>query len=73
MEWDVFTDIVVLLLNTPAFQNFLGSLDASGQAGAQLNSGPLNPAFAGVKIYFAYCLNAPFDFSSNPEVIEIVP
>jgi len=73
LEWDVFTDIVLLLLNTPVFHNFLGSLDSSGQAAAQLNTGPLDPSFAGTNLYFAYCLNAPFDFASNPREIEIVP
>lgn len=73
IEWDVFTNVVVVLLNTPVFQNFLGSLDASGQAVAQLNFGPLDPGVAGTRLYFAYCLNAPFDFSSNPKEIEIVP
>jgi hypothetical protein len=73
MEWDAFTDVVVLLLNTSVFQNFLGTLDASGQSAAQLNSGSLDPVFVGTKLYFAYCLNAPFNFSSNPKEIEIVP
>lgn len=73
IEWDVFTDIVLALLNTPVFNDFLGQLDASGQASAQINTGPLDPGFAGTKLYFSYCLSAPFDFVSNPREIEITP
>jgi hypothetical protein len=73
MEWDAFTDVVLLLLNTAVFDNFLDKLDASGQSTARLNSGQLDPIFVGTNLYFAYCLNAPFDFSSNPKEIEIVP
>ncbi|MHC4946269.1 MAG: hypothetical protein ACYTG7_24920, partial [Planctomycetota bacterium] len=32
LNWDPFTDVVLLLLNSPVFLNFLGSLDANGQA-----------------------------------------
>jgi len=73
LEWDVFTNAVTVLLNTSVFQNFFGSLDSLGQGKAQLNLGPLDPALVGANLYFAYCLNAPFDFSSNPREIEIIP
>ena len=33
-----------------------------------------NPwAFIRITIYFAYALNGPWDFASNPEAISIVP
>jgi hypothetical protein len=72
LNWDVFTDVVFILLNTPVFHCFYGTLDAAGSAEAQVTSGPI-PGFAGTILYFAYCLNSPFDFVSNPVEIEIVP
>jgi len=72
LNWDVFTDFVLAFLNTPAFTGFLGTLDGSGRAAAQINAPPLPPATIGVILYFAYCLNNPFDFASNPVEIEII-
>ncbi|MHC4943210.1 MAG: DUF7948 domain-containing protein [Planctomycetota bacterium] len=72
LNLDVFTDVVLLLLNTQVFADFYGSLDAAGSAMAHLNAGPV-PGYAGTQIYFAFCLNKPFDFVSNPVTIEIVP
>jgi hypothetical protein len=51
----------------------LGTLDASGTATAQLNAPPLRPEFVGITMHYAYALNNPFDFVSNPVAIEIVP
>jgi hypothetical protein len=74
LNWDLFTNLVILFINTPVFANFLGKLDSSGEKTAQFNvSGPLPPGTAGSKIYFAYCLAFPWDFVSNPVVIEVVP
>jgi hypothetical protein len=50
----------------------MGILDASGTATAQLNAPPV-PGFAGVTMHYAYALNNPWDFVSNPVAIEIVP
>jgi hypothetical protein len=72
LNWDAFTDVVLLLLNTPVFSDFLGVLDGNAQAAAQLYSGQLPPGYVGTILYFAYCLNGPFDFASNPVEIEIV-
>ncbi|MFH2000929.1 MAG: VCBS repeat-containing protein [Planctomycetota bacterium] len=73
LNWDAFTDIVLSLLNTPVFANFLNTLDSSGEAQAQIHSGPLPPGSAGVVMHYAYCLNNPFNFASNPVRIDIVP
>jgi hypothetical protein len=74
VNWDPFTEFVVALLNTPVFLNFLGTLDGEGKATAQINTGgPLNPQFAGITLYFAFCLDYPWEFVSNPLAIEIVP
>jgi len=72
INWDIFTDIVWLLLNTPTFSNFMGSLDLSGNATATLSTGPLTGA-SGLVMTYAYALNNPFDFVSNPLTIEFIP
>jgi hypothetical protein len=74
LNWDAFTNLVILLLNTPAFPNFLGTLDASGQATAKIDTlGQLPAGVAGIMIHFAYAMNNPFNFASNPVGIEILP
>jgi hypothetical protein len=73
LNWDLFTNTVAALLNSPVFSNFLGTLDGTGGASAQLSLGPLPLGFTGTVMRFAYLLNAPFDFVSNPAAIEIVP
>ena len=72
INWDLFTDIILNLMNKPVFTNFMGVLDATGSATAQMNLGPI-PGTAGITLYFAYALNLPWDFASNPVEIEIVP
>jgi hypothetical protein len=72
LNWDTFTSLVVLYANTPIFHDFLGVLDSQGSGKAQLNLGPV-PGYAGSVLYFAYALNKPWDFVSNPVKIEIVP
>jgi hypothetical protein len=73
LNWDAFTDLVLTLLNTSLFTDFLGTFDSAGQAAAQLNAPPVAPVFVGTKMYYAYSLSNPFDFASNPLMIEIVP
>ncbi|MHC4945787.1 MAG: right-handed parallel beta-helix repeat-containing protein [Planctomycetota bacterium] len=71
LNWDLFTDLILLLLNTPIFNDFCGSLDASGIASARMNFRP-TPGSAGHAMQFAFCCNNPFDFVSNLVMIEIV-
>ncbi|MHC4942740.1 MAG: hypothetical protein ACYTG7_06935 [Planctomycetota bacterium] len=73
LNWDAFTDAILPLANTPGFENFLGMLDGCGDAVAALHAGPMPPSAIGLDIFFAYCLNGPFDFASNPVSIWIVP
>lgn len=74
LNWDVITDLVVLLLNTTVFANFQSTLDAQGQSTAQVNiPDPLPSSAGGAVIHFAYALNAPWNFVSNPVGIEILP
>ena len=72
INWDLFTQIVLSLVNTPVFTNFSGNLDASGAASAQMNIPPVQGS-AGMTMYYAYALYNPWDFVSNPVAIEIVP
>jgi hypothetical protein len=73
LNWDVFTDFMLPLINSSLFLKFLWPLDGIGQGTAHLNAPPLPSGFVGLKMYYAFCLNSPFDFKSNPVVIEIVP
>jgi hypothetical protein len=72
VNWDWFSDLEMTLLNASIFSNFASTLDAQGMASAQLNLPPV-PGAAGITMHYAYCLNNPFDFVSNPIAIEIVP
>ncbi|MFH2002349.1 MAG: hypothetical protein ABIK28_21940 [Planctomycetota bacterium] len=74
LNWDVFTDFIVVTLNTPACANFLGYLDADGEASAHLNSmGPVPASVIGNQAHFAYTLGNPFNFISNPIAIPFEP
>lgn len=73
LNWDVFTNIAINLSNTPLFSNFMGTLDATAKGSAQLNAaGPLPSGLVGLKMYFAYFLDWPWEFTSNPVEIEVV-
>jgi len=70
LNWDAFTGMVILLLNSPYFSDFTGQLDNEGKADASFNlpggviTGPLD-------LYFAYTLDAPWESVSNPVRIRI--
>jgi hypothetical protein len=72
LNWDVFTQIVISLLNSPVFHNFLNVLDGSGMETATMSFGPV-PGAAGIDMHFAFLLASPFDFVSNPVKISIIP
>lgn len=74
LNWDAFTDLIVKNFNTPFFVNFMANLDASGNSTAQFNTfGPLPASFVGTVMHFSYALEKPWDFTSNPEEVEIGP
>lgn len=74
LNWDIFMDLVLLLLNSAVFQDFTGQLDASGKHYALFDTnGPLPPTSIGTEIHFAYALKNLYDFVSNPVRIEVVP
>ena len=72
LNWDTFTNVVLSLLNSSIFSGFMGTLDGTGYAAASLNLPPV-PGMAGITLYFAYALNGPWNFASNPVSVEIVP
>jgi hypothetical protein len=73
LNWDSFTGIVLNLINTPIFSNFMSTLDGTGSAVATFNTLAPIPGAAGLTVHFAYALNSPWDFVSNPVGIDIVP
>jgi hypothetical protein len=73
LNWDILTGLVINLLNTPIFSNFMGTLDATGSASAKFDTIAPIPGAAGLTLHFAFALNNPWDFASNPVGIEIVP
>jgi hypothetical protein len=72
LNWDLLTNQGIALVNSPVFQNFLGKLGpATGQALATFDTcGPMHGAFE-FTLSFAYVLESPFDFVSNPINVEI--
>ncbi|MFH1998897.1 MAG: SBBP repeat-containing protein [Planctomycetota bacterium] len=72
LNWDGFTEMILALLNTQVFTSFYGTLDQEGKGTAWLNA-PVISGYAGWKLDFAFALNNPFDFVSNPISIEIEP
>jgi len=73
INWDIFTGVLVDWLNSPIFQNFLGALDANGQATAVFDTNGPIPGSLGLTFNFAYACNKPWDFVSNPVPILVVP
>ena len=60
------------MIHSPSLRKFIGSLDENGDGEAYLISGPIDPKFLGITMYFSYCLFNPFDFVSNPVPVKIV-
>ena len=74
MNWDIFMDIVSKNLNSTNFWDFYRQLSITGTGTAQWNTvGPLPPETVGVVFYFAYLLESPMDFTSNPVAVLITP
>lgn len=73
LNWDGFTDTLLLLLGTPVFTGFYGALDNTGAATARIDTAPVSPAFVGSIMHYAFVLNNPFDFVSNSAAVEIAP
>jgi len=72
LNYDSFTSMIIANFNTTVFSNFLGLLDSEGKAAAILNStGPIDPAFIGIVMHFAFTLNKPWNCASNAVCVEI--
>jgi subtilisin family serine protease len=74
LNWDLFTNLTVLLSNTPVFQDFNGVLDAQGTGVAAADIvRPPDAALIGTVMTFAFCTLPPpgFDFVSNAWDVEI--
>lgn len=73
LNWDPFTKALMPLINSALLQNFMGKLDEEGNGAATLNVPEPVPEGLGLTLFFAYALNSPWDYTSNPVAIEVVP
>lgn len=76
LNFDFFTSIVFVMINTPLFTDFKGVLDGSGKGNAQMHAefaAPLPQPCVGTDLHFSFLLTNPFDFVSNPVHIVIIP
>ena len=74
INWDVFTNVALQLVNTPMFKDFTGILAANGRGKATLDlSFPLPPAAVGMVMHFAMAVSDPFDYVTNATGVEITP
>ena len=73
---DSWTDITIGLANSPVLANTKGTLDANGQAKAQIKGGPVNaPSAIGLVFYHAYLVydaKNNFYMASNPVTLTLV-
>jgi len=72
INWDLFSDLVLAMINTPIFQDFSGTLDTEGRGIAVLDTLGSIPGTAGIRMSFAYGVFPPWDFASNPVMITIM-
>ncbi|MHC4942524.1 MAG: FG-GAP repeat domain-containing protein [Planctomycetota bacterium] len=72
INWDGFTSQAFSRINSRNFIHFMGILDKSGEAIAELHIPPLPVEAVGLHMHFAYTLNNPFDFASNPVELGVV-
>jgi hypothetical protein len=75
LNFDGLTILIMTNLNTPVFQNFLGTLDANGEGVATFSTNgvvPLNPHIVGTKIYFCATVGKGFDLATNAKSVTIV-
>lgn len=73
LNWDFFTGIVLSYLNTPLFEDFMGTLDGSGTAQAKFDTLMPVPGTAGIIMTFDYALNKPWNFASDPVTVVMLP
>ena len=72
INWDMFTNLGIVMVNTAPFAGFMGQLDPSGMETATFDTlGPLSAS--GFAFYFAYALNNPWDVTSNAVTVNVIP
>jgi len=66
LNWDWFSEATLVMSGSAYFVDFMGTLDASGEATATFDTqGPVDVGFVGLGASFAYATLAPPDFVSN--------
>lgn len=74
INWDIYTDLMLPLLNSPLFMNFMGKLTSSGEGAAQLNAPSFtDTGLVDLRMNYAFCTMKPYDFASNPVEIRFLP
>jgi len=74
LNLDSFTNLALLLLNSPYFPGFAMNLNSQGEGSAQFNTlGPLPSGAAGLVFYYAFVLYRPCDFASNSVKVTVTP
>lgn len=73
LNWDVYTGFVLGLINTPTYDKFSNVLDDIGAGTATFDVPAPIPGTAGLVMYYAYGLDKPLNYGSNPWVVTIVP
>jgi hypothetical protein len=71
INFDVFTNFTILLANTNIFKNFISTLDGSGRATATMGLPTFSAGYQ--TLYFAFALNNPWDYASNPVAVYLAP
>ena len=73
LNWDPSTGLMLSMVNTTMFHQFMGTLDPEGKAAAQLAMPNLPAHLVGLTVHFAYTLHQPFDFVSNTVPVTVEP
>ncbi len=75
LNQDFMFNYIISHFGSPAFFNFLGTFDASGNAAATLDTmGPIPPlAPPGTIFNFAYTTLGPMDYQSNAVAVLVLP
>ena len=71
-ELDPFSYVILTNINTNIFNNFVGELNSCGKAFAKIKTRALPASFIDSTMYFAFILDKPYDFVSNPVPIKII-
>ncbi len=73
LNWDAFTDTILVGANSSWAQGFSGQLDAFGRGVAFLDQGPLPVAAELLSMHFSYVLIPDGDYVSHTVSIRILP